>query len=220
MQPRRKNALTLLTTILYILALSTIGFILVSIGGMILHSIFSIETSKIIFLVYGSLLLILSFHGYKIYRIIKIAKPSKKKIAHEIILRVMFVFFIVLFIYLLLASQYHRKVLDRHYECENTKKEFQGKIFDIQICEAYIYEHEQSRAVRFSVFDQQGRLRALRNFAFRHKGTSIEYKKNGLTYFNSDDENQYFNMPPTALDWLRARVPFSDIGQFDQLWYM
>ena len=219
MWPGRKDVLIIFKTIFYTLLLSVIGFILVSIGGMILHSIFFVEVLKIMLLVHGSLLLLLLFHGYRIYRIVKIVKLPKKEIVQEVILRVASVFFIVSFIYLSLVSQYHRKVLDRRYECENTQKEFKGEMFDIQTCEAYIYDHGETRAVRFSVFDQKGRLRALRNFVFHHDISPIEYQKNRLAYF-IDGRYHYLNMPPTTLDQLRTRIPLSDIGQFDQLWYM
>jgi len=219
MWPRRKNVLIIFKTIFYTLLLSAVGFILVSIGGMILHSVFSIETLKIILLTCCSLLLLLLFHGRKIYRIVKITKSPKKEIVREMTLRAVSVLFIVSFIYLSLVSQYHRKILDRRYECENTRKEFKGELFDVQVCWAYAYDHGETRAVRFSVFDQKGRLRALRNFVFYHDISPIEYQKNRLAYF-IDDRYHYLNMPPTTLDRLRIRIPLSDIGQFDQLWTM
>jgi len=223
MWPRRKDVLIFSVKIFYTLLLSVIGFILISIGGMILHSIFFVEIQEIIFLACGSLLLLLSFHGYKIYRAVKIIKSPKKEIVREVTLRVASVLFIVSFIYLSLVSQYHRKILDRRYECENTQKEFKGELFDIQVCRTYAYDHDKTQAARFSVFDQQGRLRALRNFVFRelnYISAPVEYRKDKLIYFNSDDKIQYLNMPPTALDRLRAHIPLSDIGQFDQLWCM
>ena len=222
MWPRRKNVLIIFKTIFYTLLLSAVGFILVSIGGMILHSVFSIETLKIILLTCCSLLLLLLFHGCKIYRIVKIIKSPKKEIVQEVILRIISVLFVVSFVYLSLASQYSRRISYNHSECENTKKEFNDEIFDIEICRAYIYDHDENQATRIRVFDQQGRLRAVRNFVFEQISfisAPVEYQKNRLAYFIGDTYH-YLNMPPTTLDQLRMRIPLSDIGQFDQLWCM
>jgi len=219
---RKKDALIIFKTIFHTLLLSVVGLILVSIGGMILHSVFSIETLKIILLACCLLLLLLLFHGRKIYKIVKIIKSTKKEIAQEVILRVISVLFIVSFIYLSLASQFDRRVSYNHSECENTQKEFKGEIFDIEICRAYIYSHSEDQATRIRVFDQQGRLRAVRNFVFEQISfisVPVEYQKNRLAYYIGDTYH-YLNMPPTALDRLRIRIPLSDIGQFDQLWTM
>jgi len=223
MRIARKNVKIFFVSVINVLLFGVGGFVLISgVGGIILRGVIGARLSQVVFFVCGILLLFFFFHGYKIYMITKTTEFTKKEIKRKAMTRAIFVFFVVLCAYYLVLCQYHGKVADHFDQCQNVKKEFHGEIFEIQVCRGITYENGESQAIRLGVFDRQGELRASRDFVFRGINSipaPVEYKENKLIYFNSDDQVQYFNMPPTTLDWLRARIPFSDIGQLDQLWY-
>ncbi|MDR1063991.1 MAG: hypothetical protein LBL48_08720 [Azoarcus sp.] len=198
-------------------------FLLIQMGGGLLHW-FGYKTSTILSLSYFTLFLFLMFHWWKINGMIKAKEFSRKEIISEAIWRAVFVLSVISLSYLALISQYYDNRIGPHYKCRDIPKEFQEKAFTIQVCEGpIIYEDRVNRPVRLSVFDEQNRLRAVRYFVSLYHHLSddapIEYQEDRLMYYDSNSQDKYIAIPPTTLDWLRARIPFTDIGQFEQIWY-
>ena len=70
--------------------------------------------------------------------------------------------------------------------------------------------------IRLQIFNQQGDLVALRHFAVNlgsKPGGPPEYHPDHITYFDISSKRNFektISMPPTALDWIRARIPLLD----------
>lgn len=91
-------------------------------------------------------------------------------------------------------------------------KEFQGQKYKINICGTGGDSMQNNDEVRLQVFNEKGDLLAVRHFVV-HWDTnfdrSLEYHPNNITYFDPTDKHfeKTLTMPPTVLDWIRARLP-------------
>lgn len=95
-------------------------------------------------------------------------------------------------------------------------KSFNGKSYNIVICglngiiQPENFQHDE---VQLRVFSMDGELLAERYFspelAMGSPITPLEYGNNYLVYYTEDQLNAYKKMtiPPTKLDWIRARLP-------------
>ena len=98
-------------------------------------------------------------------------------------------------------------------------KEFDGKKFTIQICGSGAnnshFFGDSMDAVVLTVTNEQGEVLARRHYKVFWEGKPghepLTIEKNSITY--QDDEEQADHtiaMPPTTIDWIRARLPFSN----------
>jgi len=109
-------------------------------------------------------------------------------------------------------------------DLEGGWKEFQGKKYKIQLCSKNLYSKNfiplpMARSsflgykVRVAVFDEDGDLRSLGYFtsggdslfAFQIHDDSIEFGD-----WHDDSSNRIVKMPPSRLEWIRARLPTLD----------
>ena len=94
-------------------------------------------------------------------------------------------------------------------------KEYQGRKFKVHLCGIRVGDHEPD-AIRLQVFNEKGDLLALRHFRFYRDTSSPnvpEYHPDHITYFDEfrdPDSTKTMTMPPTTLDWIRARIPLLD----------
>ncbi len=94
-------------------------------------------------------------------------------------------------------------------------KEYQGRKFKVHLCGIQVGDHEPD-AIKLQVFNEKGDLLALRHFRFERDTSSpmmLEYHPDHITYSDESLESDYkktITMPPTTLDWIRARIPLLD----------
>lgn len=121
---------------------------------------------------------------------------------------------LVIFVNLFLP-QYHR--CDLYTDVMNGGiRTFNGASYNIVICglngiiQPENFQHDE---VRLRVFSMEGELLAERYFspelAMGSPITPLEYEKDHLVYYteNQLDASKRLAMPPTRLDWIRARLP-------------
>jgi hypothetical protein len=111
----------------------------------------------------------------------------------------------------------------RYSDCERDTKElnggeriYAGRKFKIVLCGTGGDENFMSDKIRMQIFSESGDLLAQRKFYVDWDGAGpfeLEYGDGHLTYFNDSKNSTFENkvsMPPTRLDWIRARVPLID----------
>jgi len=198
------------------------GCILIILLGLISNLIFDIDLFRIRIFLVVVILSYFTIQGYKIYKL------SKKEVAtrQEIQQRIIAALSIPFFIYLGLIFYFNATVeqsIDEYGICETTQKEFQGQVLNIQICDTDVPRDIHRYLTRIKVFDQKGNLLARRHYVYKQMASEFDpvyYSEQGLSYFCLDENTErYLNLPPSALDWVLARIPFSDPGRFDQIWY-
>lgn len=91
-------------------------------------------------------------------------------------------------------------------------KIFGGKNYKISLCGAGGDDMQSGDEIRLQVFSDSGVLLATRNFSVNWNesfSNSLEYGPDRITYYdnNGRDLERHLFMPPTALDWVRARIP-------------
>lgn len=97
-------------------------------------------------------------------------------------------------------------------------KDFQGKKFTINLCgtgghdSTFRYEPDE---IRLQVFNEKGDLVALRHFMVNWGESSesrgIHYYPDHIAYIDESlehDFNKTVSIPPTSIDWIRARLPY------------
>ena len=224
MQTIRKNVKNYLLFVAYVALFSLIFIISVflsseSPGAM---TPFFIPKYKTV-IVWAALLIFFCLMSYKFYRSIKCAENPRQAIwdnlkAHIVILlsiSAMSYVGMVLFTTLFLANydrcDYYNEYLD------GGVKEYQGQKFKVHMCRnAGHASSDEYYEIRLQILNEKGELLALRHFA-AHNGSSpkrlqIEYHPNHLVYYDDsdDDYEKTLSMPPTTLDWIRARIPLLD----------
>ena len=173
------------------------------------------------------LTIFLCFMSYKFYRSIKCAENPRQAIwdnlkAHIVILLsisamsyVGMAVFVTLF-----PTEYGRcDFFNKHLN--GGVKKFQDQKLKVHLCGTGGYSsmlsHEDYE-IRLQVFSEQGELLATRYFTISYgDGFSqvIEYHPDSIKYedyadHNDDDFETTLSMPPTTLDWIRARIPLLD----------
>jgi hypothetical protein len=104
-------------------------------------------------------------------------------------------------------------------------REFQGKKYKLQMCGSAIYEpayrvNAVGHKIRLAVFDESGDLRALGYFTTEHENYfPIEISENSIEYgdWADSDNDRIIKMPPSKLEWIRARLPFIKYDFLDSL---
>jgi hypothetical protein len=90
-------------------------------------------------------------------------------------------------------------------------KEFGGRKYTISMCGDGPIGLE-GHDILLKVFSENGHLLAMRNFIAVFDSspvTELKYEPNRITYYDAYDNGveQQISMPPTALDWIIARLP-------------
>lgn len=102
-------------------------------------------------------------------------------------------------------------------------KEYQGRKFKVHLCGTGDYDGRfeyKPDEIRLQVFNEKGDLVALRHFKIDWQSSfdrEIEYHSNHIAYIDESSSTntislstKTISMPPTALDWIRARIPLLD----------
>jgi len=89
---------------------------------------------------------------------------------------------------------------------------FQGQQYNIKLCglkRGIDPENIHYDEIRLAVYSMQGELLAERYFEFAWELRELEYGNNYLIYADGDGAGfeTRMAMPPTRLDWIRARLP-------------
>ena len=168
------------------------------------------------------LLGILVFFGYKAFKIFKTAEsPSQEffKMTPTVIIWLVVVFLVGM----LIGGQ--RGGADCRNNNYNEKlnggvKVFDGKKYTINICGSGVnnspFFGDGMEAVQLTVLNEHGALLARRRYKVFWDGKPghepIGIEKDKLTYYDDEDQDgpRSVTMPPTWLDWIRARLLFVD----------
>jgi hypothetical protein len=111
----------------------------------------------------------------------------------------------------------------KYGNCEKNTKDlnggervYAGRKFNVVLCGTggdELFNHDK---IRMQIFSENGTLLAQRKFYADWNGTPIriEYYDDHLFYFDDASKGSGFqkrvSMPPTWLDWIRARLPLVD----------
>jgi hypothetical protein len=111
----------------------------------------------------------------------------------------------------------------QYADCERNTKELNGGERSISghklkvvLCGDGGDENFNNDKIRMQVFSAGGELLAQRKFIVNWHGSGpfpLEYGSGHLTYFDASkggDFEHKLNLPPSPLDWIRARVPLAD----------
>ena len=98
-------------------------------------------------------------------------------------------------------------------------KEYQGRKFNVYLCGTDDYNGRFEYIpdeIRLQVFNEKGDLLALRHFKVNWDTNFpkvLKYHPDHITYFDISSKRNFektISMPPTTLDWIRARIPLLD----------
>ena len=111
----------------------------------------------------------------------------------------------------------------RYTDCEKATKYLNGgekvyadRKFRVTLCGNGGDENFMHDKIRMQIFSESGELLAQRKFYVDWNGAGpfeLEYGEDHLTYFDvsgGTDFKRQVSMPPTWLDWVRARLPLVD----------
>ncbi|WP_157377902.1 hypothetical protein [Burkholderia ubonensis] len=88
-----------------------------------------------------------------------------------------------------------------------------GQKYTINLCGTGGDSMQSGDEIRLQVFSENGRLLAQRHFTVNWNETfpnALEYSTDHITYYDNNGKGMEstISIPPTATDWLRARLPF------------
>ncbi|KVA16850.1 hypothetical protein WI42_17385 [Burkholderia ubonensis] len=88
-----------------------------------------------------------------------------------------------------------------------------GQTYTINLCGTGGDSMQSGDEIRLQVFSENGRLLAQRHFTVNWNETfpnALEYRTDHITYYDNNGKGMEstISIPPTATDWLRARLPF------------
>jgi len=97
-------------------------------------------------------------------------------------------------------------------------REFQGQKYKIQICEKdvskrewlrfWIYAPNTRKRIQIDVFNEQGILQATERLTGKGGSFYVHVKENLIEVGDhANSNNRIIKMPPSRLEWLRARIP-------------
>ena len=96
-------------------------------------------------------------------------------------------------------------------------KEYQGQKFMVKLCgedRHHGWFSDGNDEIWLEVFNEKGDLLAKRTFFIHwdvYFDRKIEYHPDHLSYIDdSSDKIKKLSMPPTTIDWIRARIPLLD----------
>ncbi len=96
--------------------------------------------------------------------------------------------------------------------------ESKGKRFNVNLCGTGDYDGKfnyRPDKIRLQIFNENGNLVAQRHFEVDwHMGSQmvLEFHPDHITYYDFSAKNfeKTISMPPTTIDWIRARIPLLD----------
>jgi hypothetical protein len=165
----------------------------------------------------------LAFFAYKYYKFIKrTASPAQaiKENLKRWIIRLLSISFVIYACLSLLVS-----ILPDAYdrcdyyteELNGGLKEYQGQKFMVKLCgedRHHGWFSDGNDEIWLEVLNEKGDLLAKRTFFVHwdvYYNRKIEYHPDHLSYIDdSSDKIKKLSMPPTILDWIRARIPLLD----------
>lgn len=106
------------------------------------------------------------------------------------------------------ACDYYTKLLN------GGVKEFKGRQYRISMCSTNFFWGD-GRQVRLQIFDEAGKLQALRYFTFYWNDGSekeLEYGDDVILYYDKSASQALHSIPipPTRIDWIKARLPLAN----------
>lgn len=226
MQTARKNVKKYLIVVFYVvlfLAISVAGLSLLpgplALGLFLFVAEFKTQIAKI------ALCAFLAFFAYKYYKFIKRtenpAQAIKENLKRWIIrfLSISFVIYACLSLLVSISPDAYDRCDYYNKELNGGIKEYQAQKFRVHMCgtgghdSRFSYEPDE---IRLQVFNEKDELVAMRHFVV-HWDTSfdrrIKYYPDHITYHDESLEYDYkktISMPPTTIDWIRARIPLLD----------
>lgn len=159
---------------------------------------------------YAILALLAGIIGYSLYKT-KQPKILKKKLLA--LLSAPFVAYAVICLYVFLFPTDYGRCDYYTHELNGGVKEFNGQKYTINLCGTGGDDMQSDDEVRLQVFDDKGELVALRHFTVNWNDSGfpkvLEYHPDYITYYDNtgSDFDKRLSMPPTATDWIRARLP-------------
>lgn len=224
MQTTRKNVRNILITVVCIaLALpASIAVLLLLPNSLSVGIIFFIAK---FYTQIGAVALgiFIAFVMYKFYRFMQRTENPWQVVRANLRKNLILLFFILSIIYafmVLFVFIFHGSYSRcDHYnkKLNGGIKEFQGQKFKINMCGTGGDKIQNNDEIRLQVFNEKGDLLALRHFVVdwdtNSSSRGIHYHPNHLAYVDESlqsDFNKTITMPPTALDWIRARIPLLD----------
>jgi hypothetical protein len=122
---------------------------------------------------------------------------------------------LALFSIYVVPTQYKECERDTKY-LNGGERVYAGRKYKIVLCGAGGDENFMHDEMRMQIFSESGNLLAQRKFYVDWNGLGpikLVYGDDHLIYADLSDENDYkrkVTMPPTWLDWIRARLPLVD----------
>lgn len=116
----------------------------------------------------------------------------------------------------ILAVLLYRGDLKRYPECQKKSEWFnakpvtyQGKTYQVKVCGDGAGITGDLEKIKVSVYAPDGDLVAVRRFTADFLGfiAPLEYKPEGIEYWDDDYGPAFIRMPPTREDWVKARIP-------------
>lgn len=104
----------------------------------------------------------------------------------------------------------------RYVECDDVGKWFkpktatyQGEPYRVTVCGDGSGINGASDSIKISVYGPDGDLVAARRFEINFLGSvhPLAYKPEGIEYWDDEEGPVIIPMPPTGVDWIKARIP-------------
>lgn len=229
MPTTRKIVKTYLITAGYVVMfffIAIIGFLLFP--GMSIGALWFILDYKteIAFAALGIFLVLLA---YKAYRYVKRTENPWQTVRENLKPNLIIISSIAFIIYACMAlfaarfpTEYDRCDF-YNKELGGGVKEYQGHKFKVHLCGTGDYDGRFEYVpdeIRLQVFNEKGDLVALRHFEIDWQSNfdrGIEYHPDHIAYIDESSSTntisistKTISMPPTTLDWIRARIPLLD----------
>jgi hypothetical protein len=109
----------------------------------------------------------------------------------------------------------------KYANCERYTKDLNGGIktigarkYNVKMCGTGGDENSNEDEIELTVSSEQGELLAKRHFMVHWMANfhePLEYQEDQLIYYDFSTHNNFkksVTIPPTTIDWLRARLPF------------
>ncbi|QDD63095.1 hypothetical protein EJD96_02505 [Herbaspirillum seropedicae] len=114
-----------------------------------------------------------------------------------------------------ISSPFYKNCEDYTKKLNGGVRQFDGKTYHIQLCGSGPNDSGNHDHIRLRVSNSANSLQAIRYFRIDwdfSMDNSLKYDADGIQYldFSSDELLQKLYMPPSRLDWMRARIPLLD----------
>lgn len=164
----------------------------------------------------GISFLVVSFFGYKAY----LVKKTEKSFGRELLMMIPSIALWIigaLFVQYYFSSKggYDCRKYNYSQQLNGGVKEFEGKRYAIKICGSGVNHNsffgDSMDSVELTIANEQGELLAKRHYKIFWDGQPghepLILGQNSITYQDDEEEVAHtIAMPPTAVDWIRARL--------------